>query len=202
MFKPNLIFVFFVMIFTFFIACESAVPTALAIKKQGTNWTLELPKNIRKAIQTFDADFRPWELKDYSPRIRNSYKESDPKESPFALIVDINNDGTLDVIIDGHDKKRDLLISAVSDHARYKIHIIKEDTLSDPKTIENWNEKKKEKGLNYFLWLNKDKTGVNKSIIFQVAYPQVEFEDGTATDGAIVEYLYEHGEFKQQVNEL
>jgi len=200
--KRSLFSVFLSVIFIFVIACESAVPAAPAIKKQGANWTLELPENIRKAIQAFDADFRPWELKDYSPRIRNSYKESDPKESPFALIVDINNDGALDVIIDGHDKKRDLLISAVSDHTRYKVHIIKEGALSDPKTIENWNEKKKETGLNYYLWLNKDKTDVNKSVIFQVGYPQVEFEDGTATDGALIEYLYEHGEFQQKVNEL
>jgi hypothetical protein len=142
-------------------------------------------------------------MKDFTPRIRDSYKKSDLKESPFALIVDANNDGRLDVIIDGHDKKRDLLIGVVSDRDRYKVHVIRENALSDPRTLESWNDRKKETGLNYYLWLNKSGTDAKiKSLIFKVAYPQVEFEDGTATDGALVDYLYENGEFKEQVNEL
>ena len=185
-------------ILTFFvIATEAAIAAEPVIKKQGSNWTLELPENIQKAIRDFNPEFRPWELKDYSPRIRKEYKKAAPMESPFALIVDANHDGKADVIIDGHDKKRDLLVAVVSDHDQYKVHIIKEDKLSDPKTIENWNEKKKEKGLNYYLWLSK-----NGASVFQVGYPQVEFEDGTAADGALVEYLYENGGFKEKVNEL
>jgi len=187
----------------FVIGADSAVAAEPVIKKQGAGWTLELPENIKKAIQEFDPDFRPWELKDYSLRIRGSYNRADPRESPFALIVDANHDGRLDVIIDGHDKKRDLLIGVVSDHDQYKVHIIKEGRLSDPKSIENWNDKKKEKGLNYYLWLNKNGTDEQiKSLIFKVGYPQVEFEDGTATDGAIVDYIYENDAFNEKVNEL
>ena len=187
----------------FIISAGAVAATEPVINKQATAWSLELPDNIKKAIQEFDPDFRHWEFKDYTPRIRDSYKRADPRESPFALIVDANQDGRLDVIIDGHDKKRDLLIGVVSDRDRYKVHIIKEDRLSNPGTIENWNERKKEIGLNYFLWLNKSGTDAqNKSLIFKVGYPQTELEDGTTTDGAIVDYLYENGAFRENVNIL
>ena len=186
--------------------CEERIekgPTEPVINKQGADWTLDLPGKMKKAIRKFNPGFRAWELKDYSPRIRDSYKKSGPRESPFALIVDANQDGSADVIIDGHDAKRDLLIGVVSDGGGYKVHLIRENELSNPAAIENWNDKKKEKGLNYFLWLNKDGANAqNKSLIFVLGYPQVEFEDGTATDGAIVDYLYENGEFREKVNEL
>ncbi len=195
--RSTLVFVGLLTVFYSVITADAAIALEPVINKQDANWTLELPENIKKAILEFNPAFRPWELKDYSPRIRKEYKKADPRESPFALIVDANHDGRADVIIDGHDKKRDLLVAVVSDHDQYKVHIIKEDKLSDPKTTENWNDKKKEKGLNYYLWLNKDGSGG-----FQVGYPQVEFEDGTATDGALVEYLYENGGLREKINEL
>jgi hypothetical protein len=198
-----------VSLFLFFLSvavvgCERAADAVdPVINKQGPNWTVGLSEKMKKAIREFDPDFLPWELKDYSPRIRDSYKESGPHESPFALIVDANRDGKPDVIIDGHDKKKDLLIGIVSDHNKYKVHTIRENELSNPAAIENWNDKKKEQGLNYFLWLNKDGTDAqNEFMIFKVGYPQVEFPDGTATDGAIVDYIYENGEFREKVNEL
>jgi hypothetical protein len=203
MVRPTLILAAAVITAFHVFASVAAVAAEPVIKKQGPDWTLELPENMQKAIRSFNSDFRPWEMKDYTPRIRDSYKKSDPKESPFALIVDANQDGRPDVIVDGHDKKLDLLIGVVSDQDRYRVHVIRENVLSDPRTLEKWNDRKKETGLNYYLWLNKSGTDAKiKSLIFKVGYPQVEFEDGTATDGAIVDYFYENGEFKEQVREL
>ncbi len=83
--RSTLVFVGLLTVFYSVITADAAIAVEPAINKQGAHWTLELPEKIKKAILEFNPAFRPWELKDYSLRIRKEYKKADPRESPFAL---------------------------------------------------------------------------------------------------------------------
>jgi hypothetical protein len=53
------------------------------------------------------------------------------------LILDANRDSVLDVILDGHDKQKSILIGVISNKGDYRVLSIKESELVDPKSIKN-----------------------------------------------------------------
>ena len=112
-----------------------------------------LPSKMKKAIKAFNPDFEMWKFEDYSPKIVNDdHQKDNPKKLPFALIVDANKDNIPDVILDGHDKKKALLIGVMSENDEYRVLLIEEKKLYSPETIQNMFEGKKEYGLVYYLW--------------------------------------------------
>ena len=158
-----------------------------------------LPSKMKKAIQGFNPDFEMWKLEDYSPKIVNDdHQKDNPRKLPFALIVDANKDNILDVILDGHDKKKALLIGVISENDEYRVLLIEEKKLYDPRTIENMFEGKKEYGLVYYLWtLGHRKQAKEKNEVFMIAYPQQTTVDGELlTEGYILEYRYSNGKFQ------
>jgi len=157
-----------------------------------------LPPKMQKAIEAFNPDFEMWKLEDYTPQVvHDDHQKDNPRKLPFALIVDANKDNIPDVILDGHDKKKALLIGVVSENSEYRVLLIEEKKLYTPRTIENMFEGKKEYGLVYYLWTLEDtKAAREENAVFMVAYPQQTTADGELlTEGYIMEYRYSNGKF-------
>jgi hypothetical protein len=106
------------------------------------------PQKMKKAIEAFNPDFEMWKIEDYTPKVVNDDPQKDnPRKLPFALIVDANKDNMPDVILDGHDKEKFLLIGVISEKDDYRVLLIQEKTLYFyPKKMENTFEGKNEYG--------------------------------------------------------
>ena len=185
--------IFFVSLTAFSFAASSQSPV---IKKdQGI---IVLPPKMKKAIEGSNPDFVMWKLEDYTPTILNEDHQKDNRRKlPFALIVDANEDNIPDVILDGHDNERALLIAVISKDDEYRALIIEEKKLVSPRTIENMFEGKKEYGLSYFLWtLETGKETKEKNEVFMIGYPQQTTADGELlNDGSFAIYSYFNGKF-------
>jgi hypothetical protein len=194
--RKIILLIFFVSFTSFSFAASSQSPV---IKKdQGI---IVLPQKMKKAIQGFNPDFEMWKFEDYTPTILNEdHEENNPRKLPFALIVDANKDNIPDVILDGHDKERALLVGVISENDEYRVLIIQEKKLVSPRTIENMFEGKKEYGLSYYLWTLKETTETKqKNEVFMIGYPQQTTADGELlNDGSIVTYRYLNGKFEAQ----
>jgi len=188
--------IFFVSLTAFSFAASSQSPV---IKKdQGI---IVLPQKMKKAIQGFNPDFEMWKLEDYTPTILNEdHEEDNPRKLPFALIVDANKDKIPDVILDGHDKERALLIAVISENDEYRVLIIDEKKLVSPGTIENMFEGKKEYGLSYYLWTLKETPETKeRNEVFMIGYPQQTTADGELlNDGSFITYRYFNGKFEAE----
>jgi len=177
-------------------SCADSNQSPVIKKDQGI---IVLPQKMKKAIKNFNPDFEMWKLEDYSPTILNDdHQKDNPRKLPFALIVDANKDNIPDVILDGHDKEKALLIGVISENDEYRVLIIDKRKLYNPRTIENIFEGKKEYGLVYYLWiLEHRKQAKEKNAVFMVAYPQQTTADGAlVTEGYILEYRYSNGKFQ------
>lgn len=187
--------IFFVSLTAFSFAASNQVPV---IKKdQGI---IVLPPKMKKAIENFNPDFEMWKTEDYTPKVVNDDPQKDnPRKLPFALIVDANKDNIPDVILDGHDKERFLLIGVISEKDEYRVLLIERKTLYFyPRKMENTFKGKNEYGLPYYLWtLEGKKAARGKNAVFLVVYPQQTKADGALiNDGYIIEYRYSNGKFQ------
>jgi hypothetical protein len=158
-----------------------------------------LSYKMKKAIEAFNPDFEMWKLEDYTPQVVNEdHQKDNPKKLPFALIVDANKDSIPDVILDGHDKERALLIGVISEKDEYLVLLIDQKKLYRPRTIQNMFEGKREYGLCYYLWtLDRRKQTEGKNEVFMVAYPQQTTTNGElVTEGYFFAYRYSKGKFQ------
>jgi hypothetical protein len=185
--------IFFVSLTAFSFAASSQSPV---IKKdQGI---IVLPPKMKKAIEGSNPDFVMWKLEDYTPTILNEDHQKDNRRKlPFALIVDANEDNIPDVILDGHDNERALLIAVISKDDEYRVLIIEEKKLVSPRTIENMFEGKKEYGLSYFLWTLEGRKGPKeRNEVFMIGYPQQTTADGELLNrGTFLIYTYFNEKF-------
>jgi hypothetical protein len=185
--------IFFVSLTACFFAESNQTP--VINKDQGI---VILPPKMQKAIENFNPDFETWKLEDYTPTILSEDHQKDsPQKLPFALIVDANEDNIADVILDGHDKKKALLIGVISKGDEYRALIIEEKKLVSPRTIQNIFEGKREYGLSYFLWtLEENKETREKNEVFMIGYPQQTTAEGKLlNDGTFLIYRYLNKKF-------
>ena len=192
-FRKVVFLIFFVSSTAFSLAASNQFP--VINKDKGT---IVLPPKMKKAIENFNPDFEMWKLEDYTPTILNEDHQKDsPQKLPFALIVDANEDNIPDVILDGHDKEKSLLIGVISNDGGYLVLTIEEKKLVSPKTIENMFEGKKEYGLSYFLWtLEEKKETKETNEVFMIGYPQQTTADGKLlNDGTFLIYRYLNKKF-------
>jgi hypothetical protein len=190
----KIIFLIFIVSLT---ACSYAESNQHPVinKDQGV---IVLPQEMKKAIEAFNPDFEMWKLEDYTPTIlKEDHQKDNPQKLPFALIVDANEDNIPDVILDGHDKEKSLLIGVISDNGGYRVLTIEEKKLVSPRTIQNMFQGKKEYGLSYFLWTLEEKKETKKTNeIFMIGYPQQTTADGKLlNDGAFLVYRYLNEKF-------
>ena len=190
--------VIFSIFFVSLIACslDGSNQSPVINKDQGI---IVLPQKMKKAIEAFNPDFEMWKFEDYTPQVVNDdHQKDNPRKLPFALIVDANKDNIPDVILDGHDKEKALLIGVISENDEYRVLLIDKRKLYNPRTIENMFEGKKEYGLVYYLWSLEDrKEAREENAVFVVAYPQQTTANGELlTEGYIMEYRYSNGKFQ------
>jgi hypothetical protein len=190
----KIIFLIFIVSLT---ACSYAESNQHPVidKDQGI---IVLPQKMKKAIEAFNPDFEMWKLEDYTPTIlKEDHQKHNPQKLPFALIVDANEDNMPDVILDGHDKEKCLLIGVISNNGGYRVLTIEEKKLVSPRTIQNMFQGKKEYGLSYFLWTLEEKKETKKTNeIFMIGYPQQTTADGKLlNDGAFLVYRYLNEKF-------
>jgi hypothetical protein len=172
-------------------------------KDQGT---IVLPHKMKKAIEAFNPDFEMWKTEDYTPKVVNDDPQKDnPKKLPFALIVDANKDNIPDVILDGHDKEKFLLIGVISEKDDYRVLLIEKKTLYFyPRKMENTFEGKNEYGLPYYLWTLEGKKAAreNKAVLLVVYPQQARADDTPINDASIIEYRYSNGKFQIRENAM
>ncbi|MEJ2363942.1 MAG: hypothetical protein P8075_11440 [Deltaproteobacteria bacterium] len=185
--------IFFVSLTTISLASSDQSP--VINKDQGI---IVLPPKMKKAIEASNPSFAMWKSEDYTPTIlHEDHQKDNRRKLPFALIVDANEDNIADVILDGHDNERALLLGVISKGDEYRVLIIEEKKLVSPGTIENVFEGKKEYGLSYFLWtLETRKERKEKKEVFMIGYPQQTAADGELlNDGSFAIYSYFNGKF-------
>lgn len=159
-------------------------------------YILNLPSKMESALTKFNPSFIHWKTKDYTSKILSDIKKEDiPYRAPFALIVDVNKDGKPDVILDGHDNNKAMLICILSGQTEYNVLLIDEYPKSPPNEIANYNDGKREYGLNYYLWINEQNKD-NDTAIFTKAIPQQSDAKGNLlNDGAMIDYFFRDGDF-------
>jgi hypothetical protein len=191
----NTIFLFLSFIPLNLISTQSATSQSPRILKDKGG--IFLPEKMKEAVNKFNPNFKVWRVEDYAPTIANDIQYKDQLLiAPFALIVDANKDGVLDVILDGHDNQKAIMICVVSSKGSYRVVSIveRECELVEPKTIKHVFDGKEELGLGYFLAEGHGK------IVFQVLNPQQSDAKGELlSDGGIFEYSYKNGKFVESV---
>ena len=112
--------------------------------------------------------------------------------------MDVNKDGKLDVILDGHDNNQAMLICIISSNTKYNVLLIDEYPKLIPREIENYTDGEKEYGLNYYLWINQQNKE-NDFAIFTKAIPQQSDKKGNLiNDGVMIDYYFKNGKFIEE----
>lgn len=175
-----------------------AEPLGPVMSRKGEVYELKLPATVKKALANFNPRFHPWKATDYAAEGRHGgHQEKLKNRAPFALVVDANGDGKDDLILDGHDHQKSLLIGVVSKGSRYEVLILRESELVDPQTLECQFGGNKQWGFAYYLWLAEKKSP--DSPIFRLAWPQQSNAAGELlNDGGTVGYYFKEGRFEAE----
>jgi hypothetical protein len=170
------------------------------IEKDGIHQLL-LPLEMEKALKEYNPNFKLWESTDYTPMIRND--DYSRYRAPFALILDVNKDGILDVIIDGHVDGNSSIVCIISEKRSFTtIQVDSWYTVEDPLKLENYHDGKKEYGLNYYLWFAPNQSK-DPFLIFSIGIPQqIDPAGELINDGGFIDYYFVDGEFKSEVSSL
>jgi len=175
-----------------------AEPLAPVVSRQGEVYALQLPAAVQKALVNFNPRFQHWKATDYAPEVRHGgHQEKLKNRAPFALVTDANGDGKADLILDGHDHRKSLLIGVVSKGSQYEVLILRESELVDPQTLECQFEGNKQRGFAYYLWFaEKNSPGAP---IFRLAWPQQSNAAGELlNDGGTMDYSFKEGRFEAE----
>ncbi|HEY3377322.1 MAG TPA: hypothetical protein VGL77_07480 [Armatimonadota bacterium] len=105
---------------------------AIRLAPDGTH-VLALPRAMMRALRGYDAHMVPWREQEYLPAVRTRYHFS-TRQAPFAVIGDMNADGRLDVVLDGHNRQRNLSLCLLSRRRGYRVLLLSSSSLTDPKT--------------------------------------------------------------------
>ncbi len=163
---------------------------------------LDLPGEMANALQRFNPEFKTWKQSEYSVQAPPApIKDSAGDQAPFALILDANKDGVPDVILDGHDRHRCLLLCVLSRGKHYSVATLDSSALISPADQVSYDEGKKVIGLRYILspvcqWTSQDPFDPKHTFVFQVVYPQESDSLGKVLgNGGSISYFFEHGVF-------
>ena len=171
-----------------------------SISITNNQFDLHLPKDMSKALKKLNNRFTAWKTTDYASYVRKEVLSShDLRRAPFALVFDINRDGILDVVIDGHDDKSAILICIYSTPKGFTAVELINSELFSPKSIENYDDGKQDFGIPYFLWppnLTADKP---QPSTFSVAYPQPLDKFGKECgDASLIDYSFKNGSIVEE----
>ncbi len=141
-----------------------------------------LGDEVAAALRAFNPRFEIRSAEEYTPTVRAVAAASD--RTPFMLHLDLNRDGVVDFVVDGHDDRQSMLVGLLSEQDGYRVIVIRTGDLLEPQEIESWSDGVKQTGLHYSLWPNGE-TG------FTLAFPQQSAADGTLlNDGVMIDYSF------------
>jgi hypothetical protein len=89
---------------------------------------LVLPAEMKRALRKAIPGFRPWRQSDYSVDIVQSVPPTD-SSALFAAVGDMNGDGRTDVVVQGHDSTRAMLVALMTEADSVRVLIIEEGSL-------------------------------------------------------------------------
>ena len=112
--------------------------------------TIELSSQMIVAIRRFDTSFKLWSDEDYLPSIHSYYRYTD-RQSPFAVLGDVNGDGRIDAILDGLTDSHSVLIAVLSKAGRYRVQVIHSWDLANPRSNRYSPDSSLEHGKDSFL---------------------------------------------------
>jgi hypothetical protein len=165
----------------------------------GPSERLVMPSAMVDAIRKVAPGFVPWQMKDYLPRVRQTFRGSGALAAPFAVISDINRDGVQDLVVDGHAKDQYVTVAVLSSGNGFAAQIIDQGPLLLPADNRDVGEDGKiSTGLNRFLSFSGDLKSRDRSYAFEVNYAQIQTPDGSLTDVAVEEYYYRKGKFRSK----
>jgi hypothetical protein len=104
-----------------------------SINMAGNEPALNLSREQKVAVRGYNPDFQIRRQVDYLPSLLRQYPFSN-RQLPFAVIGDLNGDGRMDVVLQGHDKTSELLIAVLSSNSGPYVVEILRSKLVDPKT--------------------------------------------------------------------
>ncbi len=115
------------------LAMSPASPSsAQQIELRSSEPVLVLPETMTLALQRFDPEFHPRQLRDYPPLLwrqpcrpvpdctRLLYR-LDVRQAPFAVVGDFNGDGILDVVMDGDNRTTGRRLVLLSDPSGVRV---------------------------------------------------------------------------------
>jgi len=159
---------------------------------------------MEAAVERFKPLFRAWESGDYTATVRNIVRcAANPRQAPFALIIDANKDGISDVILDGHDDRNSLLICLLSQARGYEVVVLSRRDLGVPRDMVNFHDGKKEYGLDYYLadsivWCSNGGFDNDRTFVFQIVFPQQSGAKGELpNNGGSISYYFMNGTFRE-----
>ncbi len=125
---------------------------------------LVMPVDMRTALETSFPGFQHWQAADYREGRRDVKVGQHHKGvvAPFAILLDLNRDGREDLVLDGYDEKRSLLVCVVSNVAGYTANMVWGfSPIESPAAIFSWEHGERAVGLNRFFSLpaTSDKDG-------------------------------------------
>jgi len=170
---------------------------SLALAVAGTSYGADpvITPAMRKALDALAPGFAPWGTLDYTQAVRKD--AAGRKAVPWALVLDVNGDGKTDLLLDGHDKTRSLLVCLVSKGAGYTAVQVESAELVTPSRLVSYDDGKKAVGIPSFLTAHEDRKG------FSHSYPQTTDAKGEPLgEGSSVDYHYEGGRFEESSQAL
>lgn len=172
-------------------ACNSKT---IKVERNGVTEHLVIPIKLQNAITAYTPTFRHWETSDFAQAIQNDTSRLSTGNATFALIEDFNKDGISDLILTGHEgTEKEIVLGILSQKSGYTVQLLDETSYTDPKTIENWDNGKKDTGLQFYLSQYKNPEGTEA---FYIATAQISDKDGNlAGDGYMCDFSFESGTF-------
>lgn len=89
-------------------------------------WRVDMPPAMEDALDRYNRDFEQWSTEDYGWQLsRNDFT---PRQTPWAVVGDFNDDGRPDLAIAGRDDRDALVVLLLSAGARrYRAREIERD---------------------------------------------------------------------------
>lgn len=181
-----------------YLTSPGKLPPAPRIYADQDQRRLFIPEGMLAAIKKDFPDFRPFEEKDFNPTVRAGERFGGV-EAPQALILDINSDKTFDLVVAGTDPEKLRVLAVLSTGAGYTASEIYGRPAEDPARVESLYAGKKEYGIDFGLWLDRNAPGFGG--LFTIAFPPQTDENNelladTVMMFGLVDGRLEQGDFQ------
>ena len=95
---------------------------------------VELPAEMRRALDAHVPAYEPWRLENYTAGI--AWYAGEPTNAPlFGVAADFNGDGTQDVVLSGHDGRRELFFALISEGSSFRYVELREPRPKGPEPV-------------------------------------------------------------------